>query len=92
MSSQQSYVTSIITQIKALFEDSVVNKIVPLIIQAQEDKLAEEGVDHDIYGGGDPISSPTPEATRPDKGKGRAPIQVQVCALVIQCDADLYIS
>jgi len=45
MSSQPSDVTSIITQIKALFEDSVVNKIVPIYHQTYNGPLYDVPVD-----------------------------------------------
>jgi len=83
---------TLIDHLKATYEDSVVNRIVPLLMQALEDKIADQflgldsaknafGENSTVSGGGN-LNGPMegePEPTpvqRRDKGKGKARIQV----------------
>ena len=80
----QSDLHSLIDHLKAIYEDSVVNKIVPLLMQALEEKMADQF----LHGGDTRLEHvdlqdmlPRHEESQPsvrqkNKGKGRAIVPV----------------
>ncbi len=82
---------TLIDHLKATYEDSVVKRIVPLLMEALEDKLADQflsmGANKDVIGGDstmldvDILNSPMEQVPEPtlvqrNKGKGKARVQV----------------
>ena len=80
----QSDLHSLIDHLKAIYEDSVVNKIVPLLMQALEEKMADQF----LHGGDTRLEDvdlqdmlprheePQPSVGQKNKGKGRAIVPV----------------